>query len=85
MISPWYLHASPAERPVVRARLLQCAEAGKSEDKREVCAALGRAPNPEDIPFLTKLLGDADLDVRAGAAEAILRIELSQKDRDSGK
>jgi len=39
-------------------------------------------PNPEDIPLLTKLLDDTDLDVRASAAEAILRVELSQKDRD---
>ena len=79
MISPWYLHASLAERPDVRARLLQCVETGKGEDKREVCAALGRVPNPEDLPFLTRLLDDADLDARAGAAEAILRIANVQK------
>jgi HEAT repeat protein len=85
MISPWYLHASPAERPAVRARLMQCGEAGNKDDKREVCAAMGRVPNPEDISFLTRLLDDADLDVRAGAAEAILRIELSEKDRDGGQ
>jgi SSS family solute:Na+ symporter len=79
MVSPWYLHASPAERLAVHTRLLQCAETGKTEDKREVCAALGRAPYPADLPFLTKLLDDADLDARATAAEAILRIENSQK------
>ncbi len=82
MISPWYLHSTLGERPDVRTRLMQCTETGRSEDKREVCAALGRMPNPEDIPFLTKLLADADLDVRAGAAEAILRIEISQKPCD---
>ena len=85
MISPLYLHASPAERPAVRVRLLQCAGSGRTEDKREVCAALGRVPNPEDIPFLTKLLDDAELDARAGAAEAILRIENKQKGAGAGK
>lgn len=77
VLSPWYLHASAAERPAIRARLLQCAEAGNKDQKREVCAALGRVPNREDIPVLTKILADADLDARAGAAEAILRIEIS--------
>lgn len=85
MVSPWYLHATPAERPGVRARLLECAATGKSADQREVCAALGRAPDPADLPFLTKLLDDADLDARAGAAEAILRIELSRKKPGEGR
>jgi SSS family solute:Na+ symporter len=85
MVSPWYLHASPAERPAVHTLLLQCAATGKSADEREVCAALGRVPSSEDLPFLTKLLDDVDLDARAGAAEAILRIENSQKGAGEGK
>lgn len=80
VLSPWYLHASTAERPAIRARLLQCADAGNKDQKREVCAALGRVPSPEDIPVLVKILADSDLDARAGAAEAILRIERDAKD-----
>ena len=75
ILSPWYLHAPEAERPAIRAPLLKYAENGTKDDKREMCAALGRAPNPDDVPVLTRLLDDPDLDARAGAAEALLRIE----------
>jgi SSS family solute:Na+ symporter len=78
MLSPWYRHAPAAERPGIRARLLKSAETGGVDAKREVCAALGRVPDPADIPFLLILLADADLDVRATAAETILRIERSR-------
>lgn len=74
LLSSCYLHASPDEKPAIRLRLLQCI-AGSSEQKREVCAALGCRPHPEDIAPLKNLLADSDMDVRAGAAEALLFIE----------
>ncbi len=79
ILSPWYLHAPAAKRPAIRAQLLEYAERGNKDEKRELCAALGRLPNAEDIPVLIRLLDDPDLDARAGAAEALLRIERERK------
>ncbi len=75
ILSALYLHASLEERPALRTSLLHYLDTGDSGQKREACAALGRVPHSEDIPTLTKVLEDADLDVRAGAAEAILLLE----------
>ncbi len=75
LLSARYLHASAEERPALREGLLQYLKTGDTGQKREACAALGRVPNPEDIPALAKVLDDADLDARAGAAEAILLVE----------
>ena len=75
LLSSCYLHASADAKPALRLRLLQCVESGNKEQKREACAALGRNPHPEDIVPLRALLADSDMDVRAGAAEAILFIE----------
>jgi len=80
ILSPAYLHAPEADKTSIHAQLIQYADTGTKDDKREVCAALGRRPNPEDLPILTRLLDDPDLDAQAGAAEAILRIARSQKD-----
>lgn len=77
LLSSRYLRASEAERPALRDSLLQCLETGDTGQKREACAALGRVPNQDDVPALAKILDDPDLDVRAGAAEAILFIERS--------
>ena len=79
ILSPWYRHAPQSERPAIRALLLEQANKGTKDDKREMCAALGRVPDPSDIPVLTKLLDDPDLDARAGAAETILRIEMGTR------
>lgn len=75
LLSARYLHASSEERPALRESLLQYLETGDTGQKREACAALGRVPNTADIPTLSNLLDDIDLDVRAGAAEAILLAE----------
>lgn len=79
MISPWYLHAPESERPAIHARLIEYAERGTKDDKREMCAALGRVPRVDDLGIFERLLDDPDLDARAGAAEALLRIENSLK------
>jgi len=75
LLSTWYMHVAPADRPAVKTLLAPYAENGSVDAKREVCAVFGRVPDPVDVPLLTKLLDDTDLDVRAGAAEALLRIE----------
>jgi SSS family solute:Na+ symporter len=59
ILSPLYVHATPAS---------------SKEDKREVCLALGRVPDAGDVPLLTKLLEDPELDVRSAASETLLRI-----------
>lgn len=79
MLSPWYLHAPEADRPAIHAKLLEYAERGTKDDKREMCAALGRVPNAGDLPILVRLLDDPDLDARSGAAEAVLRVERALK------
>ena len=79
MLSARYLHASASERHCLRESLQPYLETGDTGQKREACAALGRVPNPADIPLLTPLLDDPDRDVRAGAAEAVLLIEGSLK------
>lgn len=79
ILSPWYRHAPAADRPAIYALLIDCAEHGNKDAKREVCAALGRVPDPKDLPFLIRLLDDPELDARSGAAETILRIENSLK------
>lgn len=77
VLSARYLHAKASEQPKLRQALLEYLETGDTGQKREACAALGRVPNPEDIPLLNPLLDDPDRDVRAGAAEAMLLIERS--------
>ena len=79
VLSARYLHASASERHCLRESLQPYLETGDTGQKREACAALGRVPNPADIPLLTPLLDDPDRDVRAGAAEAVLLIEGSLK------
>ncbi len=79
LLSARYLHATTVERPTLRDSLLDYLTSGDTGQKREACAALGRVPNPEDIPLLTPLLADPDRDVRAGAAEAVLLVECSLK------
>lgn len=79
ILSPWYLHAPKAERPAIRARLIEYADKSQKEDKREMCAALGRVPSRDDVPILVRLLDDPELDARSGAAEALLRIENAMK------
>lgn len=74
ILSATYLHAPEADKTGLHAQLIKYADTGTKDDKREVCAALGRKPSPEDLPLLTRLLDDPDLDARAGAAEAALRL-----------
>ncbi|MBX7259361.1 MAG: hypothetical protein K1Y02_23565 [Candidatus Hydrogenedentes bacterium] len=79
LLSALYLHAPESERPAIHDKLLAFASRGTTEDKREVCAALGRLPRAQDLPVFVPILDDPDLDARAGAAEAILRVENSTK------
>ena len=80
LLSARYLHATTVERPALREYLLEYLKTGDTGQKREACAALGRVPDTEDIPLLTRLLDDPDRDARAGAAEAVLLIECSLKE-----
>jgi HEAT repeat protein len=79
LLSTVYVHADEDVRPAIKNSLATYAETGTKEDKREVCAALGRHPDPADVALLTRLLADPELDVRAAAAEGLLRIEKPPK------
>lgn len=75
LLSAAYVHAPAEDRSKLRTFLEEYADNGTPGAKREVYAALGRVGDPADLPSLVHGLDDADLDARAGAAEAILRIE----------
>ena len=74
ILSPLYVHSTPAQRTAIKPLLAAYADTGTKEDKREVCLALGRVPDPDDVPLLTRLLEDPELDVRSSASETLLRI-----------
>jgi SSS family solute:Na+ symporter len=48
---------------------------GGTPEKFEAAVALARAGDPDDVPRLTALLDDPDLDARVGAATAVLQLE----------
>ena len=75
LLSTWYVHAPEDERPSIKTKLVRYARNGGTGDKREACVALGRIPDTADVPLLARLLDDAEMDVRTGAAETFLRIE----------
>lgn len=73
LLSALYVHAPEDEKAAAKAGLAAYAETGNAGEKREVCAALGKLPDPADVPLLTRLLHDEEMDVRSAAAEALLR------------
>lgn len=79
LLGAWFVHGPARERPKVKPLLVEYAERGTKGEKREACAAFGRVRDPADVPLLTRLLDDAEMDVRAGAAETLLRITRGQR------
>jgi len=74
ILSALYVHA-PAERePGIKRELLAYAS-GEKNERYEVGEALAIRGEPSDIHLLEKLLDDTDIDVRASAANALLKIE----------
>lgn len=77
LLSAYCVHAPEDARPRAKTELASYAENGGNGEKREACCAFGRVPSLEDVPLLRRLLEDEEMDVRAGAAEALLRIAQS--------
>jgi HEAT repeat protein len=69
-----FVHAPDSQRPAFRFALEELARASDPDVTSEVCGALAAAGDAADLPLLTTLLGDAHVDVRVGAARAILQI-----------
>jgi SSS family solute:Na+ symporter len=69
-----FVQAPDSQRPAFRFALEQLARANDPDVRSEVCGALAAAGDATDLPLLTTLLDDATVDVRVGAARAILQI-----------
>ena len=68
------VHVSPVDQSSLKAKLPGFAAQGTSEDRVEAGRTLAQIGNNSDLPLLTSLLDDPNPDLRATAANAILRI-----------
>lgn len=75
LISAALVHAPPDQQKHIKAELLAHVKTDDQAVKYEICAALAKMGQKEDLPFLSRLLEDTNCDVRVGAAGAVLRIE----------
>lgn len=73
-----YLHAAASfhapDATEHRAVVLDYARTGKKNEQYEASAVLAARGTAADLPLLVELLEDDDMDVRSGAAYAVLRI-----------
>ena len=74
LMSAAFVHAPVDQKAHFKVELLKYARTGTNEEKYEVCAALAKDGQDDDLPLLSGLLDSEDPDVRVGAAHAILRI-----------
>ena len=77
-LSACYVHSAREPKSKARQELLKYLTAGNTEQKVEVCAALGTSGDRRDEAVPEALLKDEDIDVRVAAAHALLRIERRQ-------
>lgn len=75
--SSWYVHAPEDQRSSARDELLSYLD-GENVWRYEIGNALAIRGDSGDVPVLERLLNDTDVDVRIGAAQALLRIERRQ-------
>jgi hypothetical protein len=76
LASAAFVHAPAGQRARYKAGLLEYAASRSSDVTYEVCAALAMRGDRGDLPLLTRLLDDPNVDVRIGAAHAALRAGL---------
>jgi hypothetical protein len=69
-----FVQAPSTQRPAFRYALEQESR-GDTDMKSEVCGALAMAGESEDVALLTTLLANPNVDVRIGAARALLEID----------
>ena len=77
-LGAFFVHSSGERRSKARQELLKYLTTGNTAQKFEVCGALGTAGDRLDEDVLDALLRSEDIDVRVGAAHALLRIERRQ-------
>ena len=68
------VHAVPTEQWERTTSLLKCLSSNREETQVQACQALAQVGASDCLPALKSLLDDSDADVRAAAANAILRI-----------
>lgn len=68
------VHAAAGD-PSLKAELLQLADNGTPDEKVQACQTLAQLGDNSDVPLLVRVLDDANADLGASAASAILRIE----------
>ena len=68
-----FVQAPSSQRPALRYALEQQSR-GDIDMTSEVCGALAMAGEGDDVPLLTTLFANPNVDVRVGAARAILEI-----------
>ena len=82
LLSATYAHAHGegrrGRREEAKGELLKYIKVGGKAEKNEVCSALAAVGGQPDVEILATLLEDAEVDVRAHAANALLRIERRQ-------
>jgi SSS family solute:Na+ symporter len=69
-----FVQAPSSQRPALRYAIEQQAR-GDTDMKSEVCGALAMAGEADDVLLLATLIGDSNVDVRIGAARALLEID----------
>lgn len=69
------LHAPPESKAHCKQQLLEYVRSGQPEQRIRACEALGSVASPSELPLLMDLLGNADADLRAAAAWAVLRLD----------
>jgi hypothetical protein len=74
LLSAAFVHAPGDQQARFKAELLEYAHTGTKDEKYEACGALATAGRADDLPLLAGLLDDANVDVRIGAANAVMRI-----------
>lgn len=68
------VHVTLADSAEFKAKLTDLAVKGTEEERVEACQTLAQLGDSTDLPLLTGLLDDPSSDIRATAANAILRI-----------
>jgi SSS family solute:Na+ symporter len=68
------VHAPPGDLPALKARLVEDLASARGDTRVQACQALAQVGGEQDLAVLTPLLDDPNADLRATAADAILRI-----------
>ena len=68
------VHAPPGELPALKAKLVEDLASNHGDTRLQACQALAQIGGEQDLAVLTPLLDDPNADLRATAADAVLRV-----------